>query len=316
MNRFSKKFRVCGGICMLLNLTAVFLPLIRCMQENYADLIWTQLDCAKSLLTGTLPLYGEKTAAIGAAQKGWIVLLLILPLLLSLAAGVWSLVGGKHQKGSSLLTIVVLPFYIAMAATAGILFPEAADGETFCRGMACILVLVFSGCGALFALASFLTAPRKVKIDQTKIPQVDEIKQEQAEMKYNILMEGQKKQEQEKEQEKKGAAAPQGEPAHGVLIGMTGMYAGARIPLTDGENLLLGRLADNHLVFEGAPKVSRRHCRIKWDAKRQKYIFRDYSANGSFVKGVEDCLPQNLDLELAPGTQLFIGDENNTFFLK
>ena len=55
--------------------------------------------------------------------------------------------------------------------------------------------------------------------------------------------------------------------------------------MTDGEYLLLGRQADNHLVFEGEAKVSRSHCRIKWDAGRQKYRIRDYFPNGKAGTG-------------------------------
>ena len=44
MNRFAKKFRVLGSLCVLLNLIAFFQPVTMRIQENYADLTWSQLD--------------------------------------------------------------------------------------------------------------------------------------------------------------------------------------------------------------------------------------------------------------------------------
>lgn len=225
-----------------------------------------------------------------------------LPLLLSVLAGIWGLAGSHTQKVSSILEIGVLLLYIGMAVSAGILWPEPSAGQGYLRGSACTWNLVFSGCGAVLAIAALAATPRKVKVAEKNIPQVEEIKQEQVEAKYNIVMED--KQEAPKE------------PVHGVLAGLTGIYAGAKIPLIDGEYVLLGRLPSNHLVFEGQANVSRKHCRIKWDAAKQKYIVRDYSSNGSFANGSEDCLPQNLDLELEPGTTIAIGDESNVFCLE
>ena len=237
-----------------------------------------------------------------SGQVGWILLFMVLPLVLSLLAGIWGIVGNHTQKVSSVLVFAVLLLYIGMAAAISSLWPAAAEGQTYCRGLGCTLPLVFSGCGAVLSLAALASAPRKAKMAESSIPQVEEIKQQQVEAKYNIMM------EENQEKQKK--------PVHGVLVGLTGIYAGAEIPLTDGEYILLGRQSNNHLVFEGQSNISRNHCRIKWDAVRQKYIFRDYSSNGSFANGAEDCLPQNLDLELEPGTTIALGDENNIFCLK
>lgn len=302
MNRFAKKFRVLGSLCVLLNLFALFLPVTRRVQDNYADLTWTQADYIKGALSRYLPFFEGETSDVTSVSAGWVLLFMVLPLLLALIAGIWGLAGNSAQKGSSVLAFAVLLLYIGMAADIGRLWPEAAGGKEYCRGAACIWTLVFSGCGAVMAVASLISAPRKVKATAVDIPQIEEVRQEQAEAKYNIIAE-------EKQEPKK-------EPEHGVLVGRKGLYAGAEIPMTDGEFIRLGRQADNHLVFDGQENVSRSHCQIKWDAGRQKYIFRDYSSNGSFVNGMEDCLPQNLDLELEPGSTIAIGDESNTFYLK
>lgn len=309
MNRFAKKFRIFSSLCMLLNLVALFVPVTRCIQENYPDITYHQLDYICNVPAKWFSFSPGNALELTDGQVGWILLFMVLPLVLSVVSGIWGIAGSQVQKISSILSAVVLLLNIGMAAGIGNLWPEAAEGQVYCRGMACTLLLVFSGCGTVFALASLIAAPKKVKVTETAIPQVEEIKQQQVEAKYNIMME-----ENQKEIRKEDREPVQ--PEHGVMVGLTGIYAGARIPLTDGEYILMGRQADSHLVFEGQAKVSRNHCRIKWDVARQKYIFRDYSSNGSFVNGSEDCLPQNLDLELAPGTTIAIGDETNSFRLE
>lgn len=306
MNRFAKKFRIFSSLCMLLNLVALFVPVTRCVQENYPDITYHQLDYIHNVLAKYLSLSPANALELTDGQVGWILFFMVLPLVLSGISGIWGIAGSQVQKISSILSAVVLLLNIGMVTTIGNLWPEAAEGQAYCRGSACTFLLIFSGCGVIFALASLIAAPKKIKITETSIPQVEEIKQQQVEAKYNIMME-----ENQKENQKENRG-----PEHGVIVGLTGIYAGARIPLTDGEYILMGRQADSHLVFEGQAKVSRNHCRIKWDAMRQKYIFRDYSSNGSFVNGLEDCLPQNLDLELAPGTTIAIGDETNSFRLE
>ena len=103
---------------------------------------------------------------------------------------------------------------------------------------------------------------------------------------------------------------------HGVLICLKGLYAGAEIPMNDGDEITLGRAETNNLVFATEPRISREHCKIRWDAKKQKYIFRDYSSSGSYINGSEDCLPQNLDLEVACGSEIALGNQDNVFLLK
>lgn len=103
---------------------------------------------------------------------------------------------------------------------------------------------------------------------------------------------------------------------HGVLICLKGLYAGAEIPMNDGDEITLGRAETNNLVFATEPRISREHCKIRWDAQKQKYIFRDYSSSGSYIDGSEDCLPQNLDLEVACGSEIALGNQDNVFLLK
>lgn len=99
---------------------------------------------------------------------------------------------------------------------------------------------------------------------------------------------------------------------NGGIIGISGAYAGAEIPLEAG-GIILGRDAANAELIIESPKVSRRHCKIVYDAQKGEYTVTDYSTNGTFVgkrrltKGVAEILP--------PGTVLNIGDSRNSFRL-
>lgn len=309
MNRFAKTFRVLASLCVLFNMASLFVPVIRRVQDNYADLTWTQIDYIRGMLSTFIPSLAEGAQEVTESQSVWVLGFMVLPAAVSLTAGVWGIVGSQVQKISSMLVTMVFLLYVGMAATIDCLWPQAAAGQAFCRGFACVVVLVCSGLGTLFSVAALFATPRKVKAIRGEIPQVEEVK-EQVEAKYHILA------EEEPKLEKKTQEAAQETPAHGVLVGLSGVYAGAEISIADGTEILLGRHSHNHLVFEGQGNISRDHCKIRWDEACQKYIFHDYSCNGSFIKGEENCLPQNLDIQLAPGTTIMLGNENNIFYLK
>lgn len=118
------------------------------------------------------------------------------------------------------------------------------------------------------------------------------------------------------EEEEPVAAPYQPGAPRGVLVGIRGMYAGAEIPFRAEESIWLGRDASNDLVFTDAPRVSRHHCMITWHESKQQYGFLDRSSNGSFIHGQADCLPQNIEIMLQPGTVIDIGDEDNEFRLE
>ena len=109
---------------------------------------------------------------------------------------------------------------------------------------------------------------------------------------------------------------PETKQKHGVLVGLCGLYAGAQIEMKDGEMITFGRADDNNLIFASEPRISRHHCMIRWNAQKQKYIFRDYSSSGSYINGQQDCLPQNLDLEIACGSKIALGNNDNVFLFQ
>lgn len=307
MNRSAKGFRVVSSLFTLLNIAVFFLPVTRRVQENYAALSWQQSAYIKDMFGGGVPFGDGTTVGIEPLQMMCIICFMILPVILSVVAGIWGIVGNYRQMVSSILIYIILALYTGMYFSISAVWPDALDGQIYERGIACSLHLICSVCGALSATAALLCTPKKIEDVKVDIPQIREIKQQQIEAKYNIIMETSKKEE-----------VPEYQPGkpRGVMVGLSGLYKGAEIPFTGGEYIKLGRQADNHLVFEGQPNVSRSHCQIKWDAGRGKYLFRDYSSNGSFVNGSKDCLPQNLEIEMEPGTVVAIGDETNTFRLE
>ena len=103
---------------------------------------------------------------------------------------------------------------------------------------------------------------------------------------------------------------------HGVLAGLSGTYAGAEIPLNDGEVVTFGRAENNHLIFTDEKRISRNHCSIRWDARNQRYLLQDYSSSGTYLNGSQESLPKNTELVIPCGSQIALGNQNNVFLLR
>ena len=307
MERFAKKFRVMGSIAILLELAAAFLPFIKRVQENYPDVTWNQLNYIQGAFTALTKGTEQKLPEVlTSGQAVWVLIFMLLPLLIAVTAGVWGVVGDHTQKVSLMLIFLVFVLDIVLLAMGGQLKAEAGDGQTYLQAYGGIVSLVISGAASLISISAWIATPKTMKESAVSIPEVHEIKQQQIETKYNVMLDQQAPQ----------ATAPQQMPQHGVLVGLKGMYEGAQIPMTDGEEILLGRAKGNHLIFTGQKSVSRRHCKLKWVAAKQKYIIHDYSSSGTYLNGLDDCLPQNLDMELPCGTQIALGNRDNIFLLK
>ena len=313
MERFAKKFRVTASICILLELAAAFLPFLKRVQENYPDVTWSQLNYIQGAFTALTKGTEQKLPEVlTSGQAVWVLIFMLLPLLIAVTAGVWGVVGDHTQKVSLMLIFVVFVLDIVLLAMGGQLKAEAGDGQTYLQAYGGIVSLVISGAASLISIAAWIATPKTMKESAVSIPEVHEIKQQQIETKYNVMLDQQAPQSSTQSQ----SSAPQQMPQHGVLVGLKGMYEGAQIPMTDGEEILLGRAEGNHLIFTGQKSVSRRHCKLKWVAAKQKYIIHDYSSSGTYLNGLDDCLPQNLDMELPCGTQIALGNRDNIFLLK
>lgn len=299
MNRLAKNCRIISGLLMFCNIVAFFLPMTVRTQENYPTLKLSQFDFVKNLFQKSLP-YGND---ISTGQMIWILILILLPLVLSIASGVQEFRSKRREVISLCTSVLTMILYIVMNVTISkIWVKDAYKAQVYTRGIGCILCLVFTGVSLVLVIVAWVTAGRAVRIKKDIIPQVQEIKEEQIKAKYSIVP-----------QETFEKKADEMEGPH--LTGLSGMYAGAQIPLADNEYIKIGRMKDNDLVLEGQPKVSRNHCKIKWDAARKKYVLYDSSSNGTFIQQSEDCLPQHIEIDLEPGTIIALGDQSNVFKL-
>ena len=97
-------------------------------------------------------------------------------------------------------------------------------------------------------------------------------------------------------------------PQTGTITGRKGMYAGAQIPLPNGERIVIGRDASRSSIVLADKTVSGAHCIVCYDAGSGKYQVTDCSENGTALEnGMR--LPKNRTVMLEPGQVLVIGPE-------
>lgn len=101
-----------------------------------------------------------------------------------------------------------------------------------------------------------------------------------------------------------------------MLIGLSGKYSGAEMPLPDGKEVILGRDPKycNVIFDQFSTSVSRCHCSILYSADVGKYYVTDYSKNGTFTSDGKRLVP-NIPIMLDRGTIIYIGSKKDTFKL-
>lgn len=110
---------------------------------------------------------------------------------------------------------------------------------------------------------------------------------------------------QRQEASRQTAARP---PQTGTITGQKGMYAGAQIPLPNGERIVIGRDASRSSIVLADKTVSGAHCIVCYDAGSGKYQVTDCSENGTALEnGMR--LPKNRTVMLEAGQVLVIGSE-------
>ena len=111
-------------------------------------------------------------------------------------------------------------------------------------------------------------------------------------------------------------------PVRGVIEGLEGVYAGARIELGAGEEILFGRNPRYaHVVIDrNNADISRKHCGVSVEEASGKFLVTDYSRNGTFARaaeaGEEMRLPVKKATRLPQGTVIRLGRQGNVFLLK
>ena len=115
----------------------------------------------------------------------------------------------------------------------------------------------------------------------------------------------------------KAPAAPPVQPAApervGGLIGQAGEYVGVTFDLKEGQTVTIGRDASRcNLVLSSAPKVSGKHCSIRYMGGRYEII--DFSSNGTMADGRK--IPTQVPVIFDSGTRLSLADDSVVFRLK
>lgn len=94
----------------------------------------------------------------------------------------------------------------------------------------------------------------------------------------------------------------------GMLMGIRGEYQGAKISMYSGEIILLGRGSECNLILSDG-NVSRRHCRISYNAQEDDYTIINDSLNGTYLSTGEK-LEKGKAYHLKRGTGFFVNDKN------
>ena len=285
MNRLAKGMRVMCGLLLLLHLVVFFLPVTYIERENSAgksELTYSQFDYMAGMANSELP--HDEYLVVGDFEGNCYVIVagfMMVPVLCSLIGGIYGISGGQRQIASGICSLATFGCYLAQFLMLEQVWPVDLPDISCSRAIGSWLSLAVSGLACLTGILTFVFMPRRKGTPLKEIPQVKEIKQESWQAAYHV------------------ADLPAGTSARGVMVGVTGMYAGAEIPFEANER-----------------HVSRRHCEITWHALHKQFSIKDFSSSGSYINGSEDCLPQNIDTPLPPGTILDIGDENNRFRLE
>ena len=281
MDRSAKGIRIAGALLLFVNLAVFFLPMTKIVHTNYG----TKEFSAFQYLQNVIHPDSANPHVFGVSVMFVVWGLLVLPVILSLAAGIIGLVGSAKQILSGIFSLVIAGAYITLFFVIDSLAPIwNISGETSVSwGYAFFISLPVSIAAAVLGIVSFFVRPRRKKPVTS---------------------------------EKTGDENMKIETVRGVLVGLAGIYKGAEIPIQDGETIRIGRTADNDLVFENQQKVSRKHCVISFHRDKECFKIVDTSSNGSFTNGSQECLPQNMEICLKPGTILDFGSEENRFRLE
>ena len=308
MNKLLKYLRIAGGILLLSNIYSLFLPVLKITQKNYPTHEYRQLEFFKEFL-GNINI-GESVVQLQSSQYMKIFLFIILPLVLSFIFGVTSIVSDNKNIIFGVADIVVgvlsLIFFLDIKDFGKIYKKKYETVET----QSAIYIIL------AIAVALMVTGLAIVIITLIKNRGIVSKPQDAPDI---IRIQNEEDNNQDANDITEEVQIPPYDPQmgpRGVMVGISGMYAGAEIPFADGECIKFGRDSSNDMIFVNSPKVSRFHCSITWDKDEEEYEVIDTSSNGCFVNYMDECIPQNIPIRLELGTIIDIGDEKNRFRLE
>lgn len=112
-----------------------------------------------------------------------------------------------------------------------------------------------------------------------------------------------------------GAAGSFGKPFAGQITGVFGQYSGQSVQMSAGEEIILGRDPKYCMLVLEYPKISRRHCGIRYDIVSGKYQVIDYSSNGTRLSD-GTIISTSQYTPVSPGAVLYLGNAKEAFRLE
>ena len=113
-----------------------------------------------------------------------------------------------------------------------------------------------------------------------------------------------------KEQTRKSALMASGE-----ICVLSGANKGMKVPVNLANSITIGRSPlEANLIVKGK-KVSRRHCTIGYDEKKQRYMIVDYSSNGTYFMSGLRLTPLET-VFAARKTEIYLGNKDNIIRLE
>lgn len=141
------------------------------------------------------------------------------------------------------------------------------------------------------------------------LPQSEEVKSEN---KSVVVQEEEKSVSSDvpKEQTRKSALM-----ASGKICVLSGANKGMKVPVNLANSITIGRSPlEANLIVKGK-KVSRRHCTIGYDEKKQRYMIVDYSSNGTYFMSGLRLTPLET-VFAARKTEIYLGNKDNIIRLE
>ncbi len=99
-----------------------------------------------------------------------------------------------------------------------------------------------------------------------------------------------------------------------VITCLAGTCQGMDVPIENNETIIIGREASVCNIIAKNAKVSRQHCSVSYDRKRNSYIVTDMSHNGTFLDNGTRLLKDHPNL-LPAGSVIYLMDRENMFRL-
>lgn len=101
---------------------------------------------------------------------------------------------------------------------------------------------------------------------------------------------------------------------YGIIIALRGLPHDVVYRIFDQDEICIGRNDRECGIVVDDDKVSRLHCRIRFDSARQRYFVKDESRNGTYVGGVGRLTPGSW-MEVERDTSVDLVDGRCTFIL-